>query len=240
MTRTLLLASLLISAATAPLASANDECSSESFEQGSHYSKKIFSYKNTTTDEGGLSHVESIFTDMDGKTVVEEHGLLKGSDLVHYEIDHLQTGRKGTIDVKDGKVLFTYEHDGKKSDDSEKLRKTLVVPINFSRFVRDHWVELQAGKDVDLRYGVWDRAETVGFTLSREGEEEIQGQKLIKIKMKASSFIIAGLVKPLFLFFPADGSRLMALNGRIAPKKKVGNSWKDLDAEVLYHYPAKP
>jgi hypothetical protein len=217
-----------------------EEYGSEIFEPGSSYSKKLFSYRIKTTDEGALTRVSTRFLDTEANVVVEEKGVLKGSNLVTYEIDDRQTGRKGSVEVKDGTVTFAYLKDGKESRDSEKLGETLVAPVNFARFIKDNWEKLSAGKDVDIRYAVWDRKETVGFSLRKMGEEEIKGKKLVKIRMKPSSFVIAALVQPIYVFLPADGSRLMALNGRVTPKLKSGKNWKDLDAEVLYSYGNSP
>jgi hypothetical protein len=54
--------------------------------------------------------------------------------------------------------------------------------------------------------------------------------------MKPTSFIIAGIVDPLIFSIERDTVKLLELKGRTLPKKKVGNKWKDLDAEIVYSY----
>ncbi|MFN7728679.1 MAG: hypothetical protein ACK5P7_05955 [Bdellovibrio sp.] len=72
--------------------------------------------------------------------------------------------------------------------------------------------------------------------MTKTGEEDVSGQKALVLRMKPSSFIIAALVKPIIFKYASDGSRLLEMNGRVAPKQKSGDSFKDLDAEVVYFY----
>jgi len=101
--------------------------------------------------------------------------------------------------------------------------------------VQAHWPEILAGKTVSFRYASWERMETVGFDIKKSKELRESGEDLVQVKMSASSFVIAALVNPLFFTFSSDGKFLRKMSGRVAPKKKVGESWKDLDADVVYH-----
>jgi hypothetical protein len=209
---------------------AKGEIIAQMYEQGSNKTKKLYDYHNSWDDQS----INVEIKDGAGLVAVTEKAQLNGSQLLKYEIDQKQIKSKGTIEVKDGRIYFTKDVDGKIKTDDEKLGKSLVVSSNFPRVIKDHWSEFLENKDVDIRFAVWDRLETVGFTLSNQGTEEIDGRKCVKIKMKASSIIIAAIVRPLYLYFTEDGAHLVKLDGRVAPKKKNGDHWDDLDAEVYY------
>ncbi|PIS11813.1 MAG: hypothetical protein COT73_01880 [Bdellovibrio sp. CG10_big_fil_rev_8_21_14_0_10_47_8] len=174
------------------------------------------------------------YKDPEGNLAFEQQATLEGSRLIQEEIQQKQLGQTALIEVKDGKVFFTKVVDGKESTSSEKLGGTLVTTGNFQRFVQDHWKEIAAGDTVDFRFGVWDRQETVGFKIFKIGEEKIGADQALVLKMKPTSFLIAALVDPLIFKYKADGSELLEMKGRVAPKQKVGSKWKDLDAEVVY------
>ncbi len=126
--------------------------------------------------------------------------------------------------------------DGKVEKSDEKLAKTLVVPANFQKFVRDNWADLTSGKTVDFRYGVWFRKETVGFEIFKIKVAKVADQDAVVLKMKPSSFLISALVDPVIFTFALDGSKLLEMDGRVAPKQEVAGKFKDLDADVVYHY----
>jgi hypothetical protein len=204
------------------------------FEQGSGKSKKLFTSEQKTESQNGVDKFVTQYKDLDGTLLFEEKGELEGSKIKKVEIAQKQLGQTATVEVKDGKIHFTKTSEGKTKTSDEKLKDTFVMSPNFQRFVRDNWSDLSSGKTVDFRYGVWDRMETVGFSLFKIGDEEIAGQKAVVLKMKPSSFLIAALVKPILFKFAADGSKLLELNGRVPVKQKSGDSFKDLDAEAVY------
>jgi len=75
----------------------------------------------------------------------------------------------------------------------------------------------------------------VGFELKREKvEKTADGQERVILKLSPSSFVIAMLVKPIRLEFSPDGLTLYRMHGRTLPKRQDGNSFKDLDATLVY------
>ncbi len=207
------------------------------YEKGSKQSKKLFTLERSAEDKGsGLIEAKSVFSDLSGAPVLEERSSLNGSALVRVEVDQKQTQQKGSITRVGDQVEFSVTSaDGKVKTATEKFAGSLVVPANFTHWVRDHWAELEKGETVEMRFGVWERTETVGFKLFKISEESVEGQKVFVFKMKASSFIIAALVDPIIFKYSDKGERLIALEGRVAPKRaKAGGGWSDLDAEVIY------
>lgn len=214
---------------------ADETVTAQAFEQNTNKAKKMFDYVSVLTEKDGLSEVAFSYKDLQGQTAYEEAAVLKGSEFVKTNISQKQTGESATVEVKDGKIIFTKTSaDGKTKTETEKLGKTMVMSANFKRFVHDHWKEIQDGKDVDFRYGVWDRMETVGFEIFKDKETTINGEKAVIVKMKPSSFVIAAIVKPIYFTYNADGTKLVELNGRVPVKLKSGEKWKDLDCEVVY------
>jgi hypothetical protein len=206
------------------------------FEQGSSRKKQLYTMQVEITPKDGSEAIHTVYKDPAGVVALEEQAALQGSQLVRYEIDQKQINQKGVIEVKDGKILFSKTVDGKTSTKDEKLPTSLVTTVNFQKYVKDNWEAISTGKTVSFRYGVWDRQETVGFEIFKTGDEKLGETQATVLKMKPSSFLIAALVKPVIFKFVSDGSRLMEMNGRVAPKKKDGSTFKDLDAEVVYSY----
>jgi hypothetical protein len=205
------------------------------FKKDSARKEVMFNFKNVISDQGGTLKSEAQFVDLAGQVVVMETSERQGTNLKRYEMDHKQTGRKGSIVVEGKKVVFNYEDNGKKKDaETEDLKENFVVGHTLVSYIGNHWAEIMDGKSVDIRFGVWDRQETVGFSLAKVGQEKLEGKEAILLKFKATNFVIAALVDPVIFKFSSDGKELLGMVGRVPPKRKEGGKWKDLDAEVLY------
>ncbi len=204
------------------------------YEQASQRKKELFLYQLEEQAAVGGLHLKGTYRDLEGQTVFEETAVLKGIEIQKVEIEQKQTAQKAVVEVKDGKIFFSKTTDGKTSVKEEALQAPFVMSSNFRFFVKSRWAELNGGKKVAIRFGVWDRQETVGFEIFQTGEGKVGSQDSVVLKMKPSSFLIAALVKPVIFKFSKDGSKVLELNGRVPPKRKTGSEFKDLDAEVVY------
>ncbi len=213
-----------------------EEITGEVFKKDSSRKELLYKFKNIIqTDDKNLTVSDAQFLDLDSKVVVKETSHRQGSKLVKYEMEHLQTNRKGSIVVDNGNILFNLEENGKKkSVETEKLKDNFVVGHTLLPYVSEHWKEIMDGKTIDIQFGVWDRQETVGFSLFKIGQEKLNEQDVILLKFKPTSFVISALVDPVIFKFSMDGKQLEGMIGRVVPKKKDGEKWKDLDAEVIY------
>ena len=197
--------------------------------------KKLYTLNIDVTPSPEGNRSQTTYRDLQGNVVVQESGLAVGDELKEYSIDRPQTGEKGKIEVRDGKVFFEYQDaDGKKKTADERVKGRILTAANFTAFVRANWEVLMAGKVIPVRYAVWDRRETVGFDLQKVGEPDIKGQKAMEVRMKPSSFLIAALVDPVHLFYNQSSKSLMLMKGRVPVKQKVDGKWKDLDTETVY------
>ncbi len=196
----------------------------------------LFTYDHKINAEGDGQTVNNAFLTAEGATVATEKTILKANALVSYELESKQTNTIGKVEVQGDRVNFSYSRDGKTKTDSEKLKGNLVVGPTLIPFMRSNWQTLLDGKEIDVRFGVPDRLETVGFTLKKVEEKDYKGQKAVVIRMKPTSFLIAALVKPVHFTMSSSSDRLLEMRGRTVPKKKEGDSFKDLDAVVVYEF----
>jgi len=203
--------------------------------------KLLFTYKQEIeTKEDGRILTNTFYDNSDGSiAAIETIEFAKaGNDEVlrRYNMKQKQLNAEGTIELKDGKAHFTYTKDGKTKTATEKAAENFVVGSSALPYLRKHWDKIAKGEKVQVRLGVVDRLETVGFEFFRDRETEINGQKVYVLKMKPSSFIIAAIVNPLYWYVTADGQRLLEINGRSQVKRKVNGAWKDFDAVTVYDY----
>lgn len=212
--------------------------SAKVYEMGSGRKKELFALNVMFSGTGSDEKAVATYSDTNTKEVaLVDTAVLRGEKFIKGEIEQKQINVKATMEVRDGSVYFTKTADGKTESENEKLKGDFVTSSNFQRFVKSKWADVMADKSVDFRFGVWDRLETVGFTIKKIAESGEGDKKVVTVKMKASNFIIAALVNPLEFKFSHDGGRILELVGRVAPKQKKDGKWVDLDAEMVYSYP---
>lgn len=197
-------------------------------------SNLLFTFKRTATQKGNTIVSRSLFTDPKGKVLVEEITTYKNNELIRVELTKHQKNEKGSLEVSDGKVLFSWSEEGETDTDDEELEAPLLVGDLVTPFIRTNWKRLLKGETLDVRFAALQRKETIGFSFKKEKEITLNGQKVVVIEMKPSSFIIAALVDPLHFTFPSDGGALVEYKGRTSPYKEVDGKLKDLDAYIQY------
>jgi hypothetical protein len=170
------------------------------FDRGDR-SKPMYLYVHEPKTEGEKRIVKNTFATPDGKEIAVENIEFNDGRLKSYQQIQKQVGADGKIEVQGGDVVFTYTQDGKTKTSKEKLKDNFVVGPSLVGYLQGRWDQVAAGKDVDVRFGVVDRRETVGFTLKKEKEVDVAGQKAIVVKMKPTSFVIAALVNPIHFTF---------------------------------------
>jgi len=204
------------------------------YEMGSNRQNKLYTMKVEIQNEGDTTSTVTQYHDLEGNLLFEDKASLKGLQIVKDELSQKQTGATATVEFDGKTAKFVKTENGKTKTETETPKGDFVMSANFQKFVQSKWADLMAGKTVDYRYGVWDRMESVGFSLKKTGEIGEGSEKKVTLLKKPSSFIIAALVNPIEFVFQADGGRMLEMKGRIPPKKKDGSKWKDQDAEVVY------
>ena len=203
------------------------------------HSKHMFDYKSEMEITGDTKTLVNTVTDLKGDVLVIEKTILKdgGKTLVSFEQDQKQLQTVGKLEVRDGKVFFSFTKDGKAKTDDEKAGADFVVTSTLVAYVQAHWEKLAKDEAVKVRLGVLDRLETVGFQFRKEGDTLASGGPGLRIKMKPSSMIISALVNPLYFSFSADGAQLKELEGRTNVKVMANGTYKDFDGYTVYTYP---
>jgi hypothetical protein len=196
----------------------------------------LYTYDHKAQVEGDQVTINNTFQTPDGKVVATEKTIMKNDRLVSYEIEQKQINAAGKIEVQGDKLNFTYTKDGKTKSDSEKTKDNVVVGPTLISYMHGKWKELMDGKDVDIRFAVADRRETVGFTLKKVETKDYSGQKAVVIRMKPTSFLIAAIVNPLHFTMNLDGDHLFEMRGRVIPKMQVPGGFKELDGVTVYEF----
>lgn len=215
--------------------SAQQKIAAQLYDLKSERKQKLYDSTVNFSPQGDEILVQNEFRDTEGKVAVTEKGVVRGDKLVRYEIVRSQTNEKGRISIDGDTIQFEYEGaDGKKKASEEKAKGFILCSSNFAAFVKSHWDQFQKGESVSVRYAVWDRLETVGFTLRKIGEKEINGEKTIELQMKPTSFVIAALVDPVHFWYAESDKNPRVMKGRVPPKQMKDGKWKDLDVETVY------
>ena len=217
---------------------AKSEVKADLFEMGQGTKTQIFKLDQDVTGPlEGHQEMKAVFSDMAGQPAFTEEATLENGLLVKNIITQHQTGEKASIEVRDGQIYFSRTNSGEKEKTaSEKLKQPLLVPAAFAHFVKTHWESLAKGEALEFRFAVWQRLETVGFQFKKVKDEGEGDNKVLVLKMKPTSFIISALVDPLTFRYAYKNQRIISYEGRVSPKIKKGDSFKDLDALVVYHF----
>jgi len=207
-------------------------------EKGTDGKKTLYQYEHFEDVDGTKTFYNNQFKDLNGDPVVKEQIVLENNALKSFSIEHKQLGESGKIEVSDGKIHFEYERNGKKEKPAEeKLTDNFVIGPTMVTYVEKHWNEIMNGDTIHMRFGVPERLETVGFKIFKDRETKEGDKDCVVLKMKASSFVIAALVDPLYFYFDKNTRKLMKLDGRTIPKMMKNGKWEDLDAVSFYqHY----
>lgn len=199
-------------------------------------SKLLFQFSRTETPlPSGETEIKGVYLDSDGNEVVSEKLLIKEGEVLNYSMEQKQLEDRGSMEVKEGRIHFSYtKKEGKEKTASEKLEQPFLVGPTLGYHLKKNWAKIMGGEKFKVRWGVFDRLETVGFEFFKEREEKWKERDTVVVKMKPSNWFISTLVKPLLFRMSADGQKVLAIEGRTIPKLKKEGSWKDLDGFTLY------
>lgn len=208
--------------------------------------RPLFKFKRTATRTGNTIHVLREFTYPDGKPAAMERVVYRNNSLVHYELDALQTGAKGSADIdpaKDGtaKLVFRYAKNSSANPGTGMRNETftpdMLINDMIGPFLVMHWDQLARGEKVGCRMIVASRRETIGFVLRKESEGQWHGQDVLILKMEPSSLLISAMLDPLhFVIQRNSPHHVLQYTGRTTPKQGSPGHWTDLDAVTVYDW----
>lgn len=195
----------------------------------------IFKGQRKVVKEGDTVRIERTVKYPDDKPAVVEEAFFKDEKVVEIRLKQLQLGVEGSAKIQDGYIHFSYTKEGKTKTDKEKVADNFVIGDQIYPYLRANWDVLMEGEDIDIRYPVLDRQETVGFKFFKVREEKRGEKDVVVVRMKPTSFIIAQIVDPLHFVFEKEGRHaLREISGRTAVKVQKEGKWKDLDALTIY------
>ncbi len=202
-------------------------------------SKLMFDYKSEVETTGDTKTTVNTVYDLKGDVLVIEKTVMKddGKTFVSFEQDQKQLKTVGKVELRDGRIYFTFQRDEKLKDDDDKASADFIVTSTLVAYVQANWDGLLRGETLKARLAVLDRLETIGFQFKKESEKELNGVPAVVLKMKPSSMMIAAVVDPLLFTFSADGKRLLELEGRTNVKVMIDGKFKDFDGYTVYSYP---
>jgi hypothetical protein len=194
---------------------------------------KMFTLEAERTEEGGVSHYTATYKDTQGNVVGTEKGESAGGKLVKYEPSRVLTEDSGLVEVKDGKIYFTYIEKGKKSTSRDNFKENTLYSGMLVPFIQDHLDKIVAGDSPSFPYVAWFRKETVGFQVSYDKDKSAEGQ--IAIKMNPTNLLYRSLVNPIYFNFDKATKKLVSIKGRTFLKAKIDGRIKDFDGIAKYN-----
>ncbi len=204
--------------------------------------KQIFEFIRIEKNENNKKIVTVEFKDLAGKTAVFEKLVYpnqpQGDILFEsYDYERFQNNEVVKIYPKESKLHFEYKKQDKIKNNEEAIEKNTITRDQLVSHVQLNWEKLIKGEKIKSRFIVPDRAETIGFGLTEDGEEEINGVKTVRIAMKPTSFIIAMIAKVVYFNFEKEGQhRLLRVIGRTPVLRKDGNDFKNIDGIIDFSY----
>jgi len=206
------------------------------FEIGSNRQKLLYRYERTESMKGSQRVGMARYFDLDGKEVCSEELITEDGKLVKYTVEDKQTNELSVAETVGDRVAMIYTKGEKTKSKEIRPEPNFTAGPMMLYYLKEHWDELNAGKDIPFRIPVIDRLDTFGFKFFKIGEETIEKRQAVSIRMKPQSFIIAAIVAPIHLKIEKGKFRLLELSGQILPKKKVGDKWEPLAADMVFHY----
>lgn len=192
-------------------------------------------YERSVQSRDGALVSTHVTRDLGGAVQLQESAVhSEDYRLASYTLHRNQLGQSGTVRVDGDEVSFERRDGTQLRRKTERQAGPVVVGPTLVGFVFRHLGALRGGQVLGVRMAVLDRLETIGFDL--QAVPASPGQT--RIRMKPSSFFVALVVDPIYFTFETDSGRLVRLEGRVPPKVRDGDGWRDFDARVEYRFVA--
>ena len=201
------------------------------FEPGSGHKKLLFTNETADEREGSVRRQHSVFKDLQGAVLVVEDASYEKGRFQRLTIEHRQLKARGSVEVKGDRIFFSWTQDGKTRTHDEAARDNLVVGPGVPLWLEQQWPKILKGESVEARMLVPDRLESIDFTFVKARELTVGGVEAVAVTMRPSSIFLAAVVEPATFVIPKSGQGVLEVNGRISPKLKDGDRWKDCSAE---------
>jgi hypothetical protein len=197
--------------------------------KGPRAAEALYSYSLVKSREGTVEQWTAHIKDAQNKEYASENTWLKEGKLVRYSLRQPQIGEEAEVRKIPKGVLFRYFKEGKWKEDWEETSETVITGPQIVDTILRSWDHLLARKPLTVRFAVPDRLETFRFkfeVVSASADSTV-------IRFVPANFFIRQLVTPVVLTF--DGVKtLLSMTGPTFLKKRNGEKWDDLVAEVRF------
>lgn len=205
--------------------------------------KPSYLFSLNVEKKGDSVHSKSIFTDLAGKALVEETSVYRDQSLVSHTFQQLQVDEKGSIDIRDGKVFYSFTSQGKTHTETADIEPEMVISDAIVPYILQHWDQLEKGETLKVRFLLLERQESIGFKFYKDKEHNFKGKDAVDILMRPTSIFIAQLVPKIrFTFEKAAPHRLIESVGRTpirvpeVPNPKRRKDYRALDGRMEWEY----
>jgi hypothetical protein len=196
--------------------------------------KLLFRFHQTQEKTANGIKYLSLHFNPDGTEAMREEAFVNKDGLPYlYNYEQKQLGEHGKVEVRDGKVHFTYtsQKDGTVNT-SDDLPENYVVGPTLFAFIVGHWDELMEGKTIPIKIGVPERQGIFSFKLVPVDISATSTR--VSIRLQAASMIVAMFMEPVHMEFDSKTRRPISSFGHQFPKRRKGDGWGDLVAEALF------
>ena len=195
----------------------------------------VYTFERVSHTVGRQTTVEVWFRDLEGNDALYEKVIYDRGRVVRCDSYQNQVGEHYVLHVADGRAVFSISRDDNTSRSEEAWTPNTVIIDELPEYIRHHWDTLMRGDDLQIRFVVMFRGETVGFTIYKERTTTWNDQPAVAIRLKPSNFFIALFVRPVELIFRDDDRKtLLETVGRLPVKKRQGSKWVDFSGRLVW------
>ena len=207
---------------------------SKLFLAGSNRQMLLYTCTRAEEARGSAIELTSKHFDPEGRVALAEEVALETGKIKSYSWHQYQTREQGSMEVTDGRMRFSYTHEGTTKTGDGKFTGDVFVGLTLHQFLRDHWDTILNGGSVEGQWVILPLCRTVGFKFFRTKDTTVNGKGAVVLKTRPSSVFFAAFVDPLFFTFTKDGKELLEVTGRATPKRLVDGKWKEFDTDELF------
>lgn len=194
----------------------------------------VFSVELGMKEENQRQVLYEKFTDRAGNVVASTEATYESGRLATFQSKQQQSGESATVEIKNGKVHYSYTVDGKTKQSSEKDSGNLVPLVAIPQIITSNWDTLSAGKEIEFSVPIPERQRSIGIQISKERTWTDAGRTLIEFKREPSNRFFRTLIDPDFYVFDAQQKTIVEYRGRTEAKSGTPKNWEDFTGRIVY------
>lgn len=181
------------------------------------------------------AHVRSVYRDRAGRVALIMEAELVAGRPVRVRADDRQSGRRGEVRVKPGKVEFVRtDRDGEEERASSEVLGVVLVGPGLTGYIQsdEAWRRLERDEPVPIQIAAWEQLDTYGFELRRA---EADDPNQLVVIMRPSSWVVRAFVEKMRYVFDRRTRRLLRYSGPVGVKRlDADGDLAAIEAEVVY------